>query len=73
LRRAVAYSSLATFALPLLLGVALVALAPPVIAWTGWVVLGWWCFACLPAAGMGFAWAGFPRRSRADRRAGLAG
>jgi Domain of unknown function (DUF1707) len=50
--------------LPLLAGIAILALAPHGVAWVGWVVIGWWFFAGMPSAGLGFASCGHARRRR---------
>jgi Domain of unknown function (DUF1707) len=62
--RAVAAGSLAGAALPLLGGIAVIALAPAGFAWIGWTAIGWWFFAALPSAGFGFAWCGWAKRRR---------
>jgi hypothetical protein len=43
---------------------AAMALLPPMIAWMGWPILGFWFFAGLPASSLGFAWCGWSRRRR---------
>jgi Domain of unknown function (DUF1707) len=65
--RAVALGSLAAALLPLLAGIAILALAPHAFAWVGWVAIGWWFFAGLPSAGAGFAFCGHARRRRERR------
>jgi Domain of unknown function (DUF1707) len=65
--RAVALGSLAAAVLPLLAGIAIISLAPAGLAWIGWVAIGWWFFAGLPSAGLGFAWCGHASRRRARR------
>jgi hypothetical protein len=65
--RTVALGSAAAAFLPLLAGIAILALGPPAFAWVGWTVIGWWFFAGLPSAGLGFAWCGHARRRRAER------
>jgi Domain of unknown function (DUF1707) len=65
--RAVALGSLSIALLPLLAGIAIIAFAPSAFAWIGWTAVGWWFFAGLPSAGLGFAWCGHARRRR-DRR-----
>ena len=50
--------------LPLIAGLAVIVFAPPAVAWTGWIVLGWWFFAGLPVAGLGVTWCGHARRRR---------
>jgi hypothetical protein len=62
--RVVALGSTAAALLPLLAGIAILVAAPPAIDWIGWVVIGWWFFAGLPSAGLGFAWCGHTRRRR---------
>jgi hypothetical protein len=64
---AVALGSVAAAFLPLLGGIAILALAPAAFAWIGWTAIGWWFFAGLPSAGLGFAWCGHARRRRAQR------
>ena len=66
--RTVALGSLASALLPLMFGIAVIALAPPAFTWIGWTALGWWFFMGLPSAGLGFAWCGWSRRRR-ERRA----
>lgn len=66
-RRVVALGSAASALLPLLVAIALFSFAPPAFAWMGWPILGWWIFAGLPAAGLGFAWCGHAKRSRRRR------
>jgi len=63
--RTVALGSFAGALLPLLAGIAILALAPPAFEWVGWTAIGWWFFAGLPSAGLGFAWCGHARRRRA--------
>ena len=63
--RRVALGSFASAMLPLLAGIAIIALAPPAFEWVGWTAIGWWFFAGLPSAGIGFAWCGHARRRRA--------
>jgi Domain of unknown function (DUF1707) len=65
--RAVALGSFAAAVLPLLAGIAIIAFAPAGVAWIGWVVIGWWFFAGLPSAGLGFAWCGHASRRRSRR------
>ena len=48
--------------LPLVMAILLFSLAPPMIAWMGWPILGFWLFGGLPGAGMGFAWCGWSKR-----------
>ena len=60
--RAVARVSMALAFLPLALAILLFSLAPPMIAWMGWPILGFWLFGGLPGAGMGFAWCGWSKR-----------
>lgn len=67
--RTVALGSLALAMLPLLAGIAILALAPAAFAWVGWTAIGWWFFAGLPSAGLGFAWCGHAKRRRARRTA----
>jgi len=62
--RTVALGSFASALLPLLAGIAILALAPPAFAWIGWTAIGWWFFAGLPSAGLGFAWCGHAKRRR---------
>lgn len=59
-----AWGSIGVALLPLLLGIAVLALAPHGVAWIGWVAIGWWFFAGMPAAGLGFAHCGARRRRR---------
>jgi hypothetical protein len=61
-QRAVARVSAAMALLPLLLAIVLFSAAPPIIAWMGWPILGFWFFAGLPASSLGFAWCGWSRR-----------
>ena len=61
-RRAVARASMAMAFLPLVVAILLFSLAPPMIAWMGWPILGFWLFGGLPGAGMGFAWCGWSKR-----------
>jgi len=61
-RRAVARASMAMAFLPLVVAILLFSLAPPMIAWIGWPILGFWLFGGLPGAGMGFAWCGWSKR-----------
>jgi hypothetical protein len=63
-RRAVARASMAMAFLPLVVAILLFSLAPPMIAWMGWPILGFWLFGGLPGAGMGFAWCGWSKRRR---------
>jgi Domain of unknown function (DUF1707) len=63
-RRAVARASMAMAFLPLVVAILLFSLAPPMIAWVGWPILGFWLFGGLPGAGMGFAWCGWSKRRR---------
>ena len=63
-RRAVARASMAMAFLPLVVAILLFSLAPPMIAWIGWPILGFWLFGGLPGAGMGFAWCGWSKRRR---------
>ena len=63
--RVVALGSFAGALLPLLAGIAILALAPPAFEWVGWTAIGWWFFAGLPSAGVGLAWCGWARRRRA--------
>ena len=63
-RRAVARASMAMAFVPLVAAVLLFSLAPPMIAWMGWPILGFWLFGGLPGAGMGFAWCGWSKRRR---------
>jgi hypothetical protein len=63
-QRAVARASAAMALLPLLLAIVLFSAAPPMIAWMGWPILGFWFFAGLPASSLGFAWCGWSRRRR---------
>jgi hypothetical protein len=66
---AVALGAAASALLPLLAGIAILALAPPAFDWVGWTALGWWFFAGLPSAGLGFAWCGHAKaRGRRRRR-----
>jgi hypothetical protein len=65
--RTVALGALAAAFLPLVAGIAILVLAPPAFGWIGWVAIGWWFFAGLPSAGLGFAWCGHARRRRARR------
>lgn len=65
--RAVALGSAAAAFLPLVVGIAILALAPAALAWIGWTVIGWWFFFGLPSAGLGFAFCGHARRRRARR------
>lgn len=59
----------ALFALmPLLFGIAVLVLAPPAFAWVGWTALGWWFFAGLPAAGIGFGFASCASKRHRRRR-----
>ena len=67
--RTVAVGALASALLPLLAGIAIIALAPPAFEWVGWTAIGWWLFAGLPSAGLGFAWCGHAKRRRARRPA----
>jgi hypothetical protein len=60
--RAVARLSFVMAFLPLAVAIAFFSLAPPMIAWLGWPILGFWLFGGLPGAGMGFAWCGWSRR-----------
>jgi hypothetical protein len=66
-RRAVARASMTMAFTPLVVAILLFSLAPPMIAWLGWPILGFWLFGGLPGAGMGFAWCGWSRR-RHQRR-----
>jgi|tagenome__1003787_1003787.scaffolds.fasta_scaffold20794971_1 hypothetical protein len=66
-RRAVARASMAMAFLPLVVAIVLFSAAPPIIAWLGWPILGFWLFGGLPGAGMGFAWCGWSKR-RHQRR-----
>jgi Domain of unknown function (DUF1707) len=61
-RRAVARTSATMALLPLVAAILLFSLAPPMIAWIGWPILGFWLFGGLPGAGMGFAWCGWSKR-----------
>jgi hypothetical protein len=61
-QRTVARVSAAMALMPLLLAIVLFSAAPPMIAWMGWPILGFWFFAGLPASGMGFAWCGWSKR-----------
>jgi hypothetical protein len=61
-RRAVARASMAMAFVPLVMAILLFSLAPPMIAWMGWPILGFWLFGGLPGAGMGFAWCGWSKR-----------
>jgi hypothetical protein len=61
-RRAVARTSMAMAFLPLVVAIVLFSAAPPMIAWLGWPILGFWLFGGLPGAGMGFAWCGWSKR-----------
>ena len=61
-RRAVARASMAMAFLPLVVAIVLFSAAPPMIAWLGWPILGFWLFGGLPGAGMGFAWCGWSKR-----------
>lgn len=63
-QRTVARTSWAIALLPLFMAIALFSLAPPILAWMGWPILGFWLFGGLPGAGMGFAWCGWSRRRR---------
>jgi hypothetical protein len=63
-QRAVARASMAVALLPLFVAIALFSLAPPIVAWMGWPILGFWLFGGLPGAGMGLAWCGWSRRRR---------
>jgi hypothetical protein len=63
-RRAVARASAAMALLPLLAAIVLFSAAPPMIAWMGWPILGFWFFAGLPASSLGFAWCGWSKRRR---------
>jgi hypothetical protein len=63
-RRTVAAGSLALALLPLAAAVALLSFAPHAISWMAWPLLGWWFFAGLPAAGLGFACSGHRGRRR---------
>ena len=63
-QRTVARTSWAITLLPLFMAIALFSLAPPILAWMGWPILGFWLFGGLPGAGMGFAWCGWSRRRR---------
>ena len=63
-QRAVARASAAMALLPLLLAIVLFSAAPPMIAWMGWPILGFWFFAGLPASSLGFAWCGWSKRRR---------
>ena len=63
-QRTVARASAAMALLPLLLAIVLFSAAPPMIAWMGWPILGFWFFAGLPASSAGFAWCGWSRRRR---------
>ena len=67
-REAVALGSLASALLPLLGGIAILALAPAAFAWVGWTAIGWWFFAGLPSAGVGFAWCSCVKRRSRRRR-----
>ena len=62
--RAVARASATMAFLPLVVAILLFSLAPPMIAWMGWPILGFWLFGGLPGAGMGFAWCGWSKRRR---------
>jgi Domain of unknown function (DUF1707) len=66
-RRTVARASMAMAFLPLVVAIVLFSAAPPMIAWLGWPILGFWLFGGLPGAGMGFAWCGLSKR-RHERR-----
>jgi hypothetical protein len=63
-QRAIARASWVVALLPLFVAIALFSLAPPIIAWMGWPILGFWLFGGLPGAGMGFAWCGWSKRRR---------
>jgi hypothetical protein len=63
-QRTVARISAAMAVLPLLLAIVLFSAAPPMIAWMGWPILGFWFFAGLPASSLGFAWCGWSKRRR---------
>ena len=65
--RVVALGSLAAAFLPLAAGIAILAFAPAAFAWVGWTAIGWWFFAGLPSAGLGFAWCGHAKRRRQRR------
>ena len=65
--RVVALGSAAAAFLPLIAGIAILALGPHALAWVGWTAIGWWFFAGLPSAGLGFAWCGHAKRRRSER------
>jgi hypothetical protein len=63
-QRGVARFSAAMALVPLVMAIVLFSAAPPIIAWMGWPLLGFWFFAGLPASSLGFAWCGWSKRRR---------
>ena len=61
-QRVVARTSALVALAPLLLAIALFSFTPPVVAWMGWPILGFWLFAGLPASSLGFAFCGWSKR-----------
>lgn len=66
--RGLAAAAATAAVLPLIVGIAILAVAPPAFAWVGWTALGWWLFCGLPSAGVGMGFASCASRRHRRRR-----